>query len=162
MAGNGVKTIRTDLPVGFSTNPQALPQCSMTDFAANLGKAEASHCNANTQAGVQEITLILPGPEVKTLTGKVYNLVPANGLPLEFGIDVTLPPGLGEIHVHSLLEGGVSWHKEEEATEEGIESGDYHEYFKIKVGKSLAEHEAPLVRSRLIFKAQPTAWATHC
>ena len=39
-AGDGVKTIRTDLPVGFSTNPQALPLCSMTDFEANFGKIE--------------------------------------------------------------------------------------------------------------------------
>src|SRR5437899_1451367 len=27
--GNGVKSIRTDLPVGFSTNPQALPECAI-------------------------------------------------------------------------------------------------------------------------------------
>ncbi len=151
--GNGVKAIRTDLPVGFSTNPEALPQCSMIDFEANLGKAEASHCNANTEAGVQEITLLLPGPSIVTLTGTVYNLVPANGLPLEFGIDISLP-FFGNIHVHSLLEGGVSWHKEKEATEEGIESGDYHEYFKIKIGKSLAESEPPLLRSRLVFNGQ--------
>jgi hypothetical protein len=152
-AGNGVKSIRTDLPVGFSTNPQALPQCSMSDFEANLDKAEASHCNANTEAGVQEITLVLPGPTIVPLTGKVYNLAPATGLPLEFGIDIALP-FLGNIHVHSLLEGGVSWHKEAEATAEGIESGDYHEYFKIKVGKSLSEGEAPLLRSRLVFNGK--------
>ncbi|MGD0453409.1 MAG: hypothetical protein ABSB69_07410 [Solirubrobacteraceae bacterium] len=148
-----MKAIRTDLPVGFSTNPEALPQCSLADFAANLGKNEASHCNANTEAGVQEITLLLPGPTVVTLTGTVYNLVPATGLPLEFGIDIALPFA-GNIHVHSLLEGGVSWHKETEATEEGIESGNYHEYFKLKVGKSLAEGEPPLLRSRLVFNGK--------
>ncbi|MGO9320745.1 MAG: hypothetical protein ACLQBY_08105 [Solirubrobacteraceae bacterium] len=152
-AGNGVKTIRTDLPVGFSTNPQALPQCSMVEFEANLDKAEASHCNANTEAGVQEITLVLPGPTIVTLTGKVYDLVPATGLPLEFGIDVALP-FLGNIHVHSLLEGGVSWHKEAEVQKEGVETGNYHEYFKIKVGKSLSEGEAPLLRSRLVFNGK--------
>jgi hypothetical protein len=152
-AGNGVKSIRTDLPVGFATNPEALPQCTMADFEANLDKAEANHCNANTEAGVQEITLVLPGPTIVPLTGKVYNLVPAAGLPLEFGIDIALP-FLGNIHVHSLLEGGVSWHKEAEATAEGIESGDYHEYFKIKVGKSLTEGEAPLLRSRLVFNGK--------
>jgi len=146
-AGNGVKTIRTDLPVGFATNPQALPLCSMKDFEANLFTKEPNHCNANTEAGVQEVTLIVgAGPKFATLTGTVYNLVPATGLPLEFGIDLNVG-----VHVHSLLEGGVSWHKEAEATAEGIESGDYHEYFKIKVGKSLSEGEAPLVRSRLAF-----------
>jgi hypothetical protein len=149
-AGNGVKSIRTDLPVGFSTNPQALPQCNLVDFNANSGKAVASHCNSNTESGKQEITVILPGPKVETLIGTVYNLNPAPGLPLESGIDFALPPLFGSIHVHSLIEGGVSWHKEAEATEEGIESGDYHEFFKIKIHKSLTEGEAPLVRSRLV------------
>ncbi len=152
-AGNGVKTIRTDLPVGFSTNPQALPLCSMTDLEANLGKAEASHCPKSSEAGVQEITLVLPGPTFVTVTGTVYNLEPSFGLPLEFGIDVALP-FLGGIHVHSLLEGGVSWHREAEATEEGIASGDYHEFFKIKVPRSLSEGEAPIARSRLVFNGK--------
>jgi len=150
IAGNGVKSIRTDLPVGFATNPQALPECALSTFEANLHKAEESHCDGSTHAGTQEITIVLPGPTLVTLPGNVYNLVPAKGLPLEFGIDVALP-FLGGIHVHSFLEGGVSWHKEKEATEEGIESGDYHEYFKIKIAKSFSEGEAPLARSRLAF-----------
>lgn len=152
-AGNGVKTIRTDLPVGFATNPQALPQCALSDFEANLDKAEANHCGASTEAGTQELTIVLEGPTFVTLTGKVFNLNPAPGLPLEFGIDVALP-FLGGIHIHSVLEGGVSWHKEAEAEAEGIASGDYHEFFKIKVAKSLAEGEAPLARSRLVFNGK--------
>jgi hypothetical protein len=148
-AGNGVKSIRTDLPVGFSTNPQALPQCNPVDFNANFFKVEANHCNSNTESGKQEITIVLPGPTLVTLTGTVYNLNPPPGLPLESGIDIALP-FLGGKHVHSLIEGGVSWHKEAEATEEGIESGDYHEFFKTKIAKSLTEGEAPLVRSRLV------------
>ena len=150
-AGNGVKAIRIDLPVGFTTNPQALPLCSMKDFEANLGKAEASHCPASSEAGVQELTGVLPGPIFVTLTGKVYNLEPAFGLPLEFGIDIPRP-FLG--HVHSLLEGYVSWHKEAEATEEKVTSGDYHQYFKIKVARSLSEGEAPVARSRLVFNGK--------
>jgi hypothetical protein len=150
-AGNGVKTIRTDLPVGFATNPQAEPLCSMTDFKENIGTAEASHCPKSSEAGVQEITLVLPGPTFVTLTGTVYNLEPAFGLPLEFGIDIQIPFLPGTPHVHSFLEGGVSWHKEAEATEEGIASGDYHEFFKIKVARSLSEGEAPIARSRLVF-----------
>ena len=132
--GDGVKTIRTDLPVGFATNPQALPECAQEDFKANLLKPEPSHCNASTRSGTQEITVVLPGPEVKTLVGNVYSLVPAKGLPLEFGIDIPLPgpgPPFFGIHAHSFLEGGVSWHKEAEATEEGIESGDYLQYLKV-------------------------------
>jgi hypothetical protein len=145
--GNGVKSIRTDLPVGLSTNPEALPRCSQSDFVANLHKVEENLCQASSQSGTQEITILTPSPV--TLTGKVYNLQPSPGLGLEFGVDVALP-FLGGIHVHSLLEGFVSWHKEAEATAEGIASGDYHEFFKIQVGKSLTEGEAPLIRSRLI------------
>ena len=92
----------------------------------------------------------MPGPKFVKLTGTVYNLEPAFGIPLEFGIDIPVP-FLGGIHVHSFLEGGVSWHKEAEATEEKVTSGDYHEYFKIKVAKSLSEGEAPIARSRLVF-----------
>ena len=77
-AGDGVKTIRTDLPVGFSTNPQALPLCSLQDFEANTGKfADPSHCPQSSEAGTQEITVALPGPTLVTLTGKVFNLEPA-------------------------------------------------------------------------------------
>jgi hypothetical protein len=153
LEGNGVKSIRTDVPVGFSTNPQALPMCTLAEFEANLDLPEASHCPAASEAGTQEASVILCCGKFPTLEGKVYNLVPAKGLPLEFGIDLTLPAGVPyfEIHVHSLIEGGVSWHKEAEAEEEGIASGDYHEFFKIKVGKSLLGGEAPLRRSRLIF-----------
>ena len=153
-AGDGVKTIRTDLPVGFSTNPQALPLCSLQDFEANTGKfADPSHCPPSSEAGIQEITVTLPGPTSVTLTGKVFNLEPAFGLPLEFGIDI---PILG-FHLHSLLEGGVSWHKEAEATEEGIASGDYHEYFKLKIPKSISEGEIPIARSRLVFNGKAGA-----
>ncbi len=147
--GNGVKSVRTDLPIGFSTNPEALPRCSQSDFAANLFKAEESHCPASSQSGEQEVTLVLGPKTIVTITGKVYNLEPPVGLGLEFGIDLPLA-FLGGVHVHSFLEGFVSWHKEAEAEAEGIASGDYHEFFKISVGKSLAEKEPPIVRSRLI------------
>ena len=147
-AGNGVKTIRTDLPPGVSTNPQALPLCTMATFEGNKG-IEASKCDKETEVGKQELVVLIPGPAEFPLTGKVYNLEPAFGLPLEFGIDIDAT-ALGLGHLHSFLEGGVSWHKEAEPEEEGIASGDYHEFFKIRVPRSLGEGEAPLVRSRLV------------
>ena len=138
--GNGIKVIRTDLPVGFSTNPQAMPECALTEF-------EANECATATVAGSQEVTISLGGPPI-TVSGTVYDLVPQGQLPLEFGIDI---PALG--HAHSFLEGFVSWHKEREATEEGIESGDYHEFFKIKSKHPLSSgEEAVLLHSRLTFK----------
>ena len=155
LAGNGVKTIRTDLPPGISTNPQALPLCTLAAFELNTGakKNEASHCGANTEVGEQKLTVVIKLSPFTTfeLVGKQYNLEPATGLPLEFGIDIDAT-ALGLGHLHSFLEGSVSWHKEAEPEEEGIASGDYHEFFKIHVHKSLAEGEAPLVSSRLVTK----------
>jgi hypothetical protein len=150
---DGIKTIRTDLPPGFATNPQALPECKREVFEAN-GEGEENNCPAETRAGAEEVTIVVGkvGEEFITATfkGTIYNLVPASGLPLEFGIDLNVA---GK-HLHSFLEGGVSWHKEKEATEEGIESGDYHEYFKILAGAPLSKGGAPLVRSRLIFDGE--------
>jgi hypothetical protein len=154
LAGNGIKSVRTDLPVGFSTNPEALEQCPIGVFEANNGTTEENKCSKNSEAGTQEVEVVVGEaggkPIIAPLVGQVFNLVPTEGLPLEFGIDVNA----GVAHLHSFLEGGVSWHKEKEATEEGIESGDYHEYFKIKFAKALSEGEAPLVRSRLIFNGK--------
>lgn len=154
LSGNGIKSVRTDLPVGFSTNPEALEQCPIGVFEANNGTTEENKCSKNSEAGTQEVEVVVGEaggkPIIAPLVGQVFNLVPKEGLPLEFGIDVNA----GVAHLHSFLEGGVSWHKEKEATEEGIESGDYHEYFKIKFAKALSEGEAPLVRSRLIFNGK--------
>jgi hypothetical protein len=154
LAGNGIKSVRTDLPVGFSTNPQALEQCPIAVFELNNGTLEENKCGKESEAGSQEVEVVVGEsggiPIVATLVGKVFNLAPKEGLPLEFGIDVNA----GVAHLHSFLEGGVSWHKEKEATEEGVESGNYHEYFKIRFAKALSEGEAPLVRSRLIFNGK--------
>ncbi len=65
------------------------------------------------------------------------------------------PGPLPRIHLHSLLEGGVSWHKEAEATEEGIPSGDYHEYFKISIARRASpKAKLPIARSRLVFNGK--------
>jgi hypothetical protein len=136
---DGIKVIRTDLPVGFSTNPQALPQCSLTEF-------NKDECSPGTKAGSQEVTVFFGGA-FHEATGTVFNLVPEEGIPLEFGIHI---PTLA---AHSLLKGFVSWHKEREATEEGVESGDYHEFFKTETHHPLSSGlEAPLFHSRLFFE----------
>ena len=146
--GDGVKSIRIDLPPGLTTNPEALAKCPAYVFEANLGTAEANHCAATTQAGFQEV-VVNTGKSLATLVGTVYNLEPRIGAPLEFGIDVD-----AGVHSHSLLVGGVSWHAEAEAQEEGVASGDYHQYFKLDVPRSVSEGEAPLVRSRLVFSGR--------
>ena len=110
--GAALKRIRVDVPPGLASNPEALEKCPKPQF-------EANKCPPASQAGTTELdavaaeTLLLKG-----LKGKVYNLVPPAGLPLDFGIDVE-PAGALTAPVQLYLEGHVDW------------SGDYHEYFEI-------------------------------
>lgn len=132
-----LKNVRVDLPAGLSVNPEVTEaKCNKTLLAKN-------ECPASTEVGVDELTVWVAALKVNLpLTGKVYNLEPAAGVPLELGVEV-FEPGLG-INQQTYLVGGVSWFKEA-----GIEpSGDYHEYFKINEIPS----ENPLVRSRLVFE----------
>ncbi len=110
--GAALKRIRVDVPPGLAADPEALPECSQTQFKNN-------ECSSKTQVGTTELdavaaeTLVLDG-----LKGKVYNLEPPTGLPLDFGIDVEAAGAL-TAPVQLYLEGHVDW------------SGDYHEYFEI-------------------------------
>jgi hypothetical protein len=120
-----LKRLRVDVPPGLAANPQALPECPVTSF-------EKDECPTNTEVGETEVTAFLALVDT-TLTGKVYNLEPATGLPLEFGIHVSLPPAVNE---HLLLVGHVDW------------SDDYHEYFQIdNISKTF-----PILKSKLLFK----------
>lgn len=132
-----LKNVRIDLPVGLSVNPEVTEtKCNKTLLAEN-------ECPASSEVGVDELTVYVAALKANLpLTGKVYNLEPASGVPLELGVEI-YEPGLG-INQQTYLVGGVSWHKEP-----GIaSSGDYHEYFKINEIPS----ENPLVRSRLVFE----------
>ncbi len=110
--GAALKRIRVDVPPGLAADPEALPQCTQQQFKENV-------CPTDAQVGTTELnavaaeTLTLNG-----LTGKVYNLTPSSGLPLDFGIDIEAAGAL-TAPVQLYLEGHVDW------------SGDYHEYFEI-------------------------------
>jgi hypothetical protein len=120
-----LKRVRVDIPPGLAANPQALQECSISEFDENK-------CSEETKAGEDQLTVFLGIADAPTISGTVYNLKPANGLPLEFGIHVEVA---GVIDEHILLEGHVDW------------SGDYHEYFEINnVSKAL-----PVLKSKLIF-----------
>ncbi|HEY1689126.1 MAG TPA: hypothetical protein VGF95_09720 [Solirubrobacteraceae bacterium] len=134
-----VHNIRVDLPAGLSINPDALAQCPIETF-------EKDECLPETQVGEDELT-IFTGTETKLpgALAPVYNLEPAQGLPAEFGVDITIS---GE---HTILEGGVSWHSENGISGQPIAtSGDYHEYFNIKE----VSDTIPLLESRLIFNGK--------
>ena len=151
--GNGVRNARIDMAPGISINAEALPKCPASVFEANNGKAEANHCAESTEAGIQEVE-VLSGKALVKMQGTVFNLDPRPGAPFEFGVDLN-----GGAHTHSLLVGGVSWHKEAEAEGEewshlGRQSGDYHSYLELHVAKSVSEGEAPLVRLRLVLSGR--------
>jgi hypothetical protein len=165
-----VKNIRTDLPVGLSVNPEAEPQCTMEEFgevevppSSGSGVFLEPECKKETELGTNVLVVTLevaPGVVRNVpLIGTAYNLVPAEGLPLEIGIAVEITAIVeGEektklpfkVYAHTLLEGGVSWHSGETyANGEPVpHSGNYHEYFKI----TEVSEELPLLSSRLIFE----------
>jgi hypothetical protein len=119
-----LKRLRVDVPPGLAANPQALPKCSEAVF-------DKDECPGDTEVGKTELSVFVLAADT-TITGEVYNLEPAPGLPLEFGIHVDV---IGVVNEHILLEGHVDW------------SGDYHEYFEINnISKSI-----PILKSKLIF-----------
>jgi hypothetical protein len=156
-----VRNVRVDVPAGLSTNPEAVPECSMAEFgkevAPGTGIFEPSECAASTKIGVNKVLVVVEpkaGEFIDVpLEGTVYNLERPLGVPSEFGAALSLEnlghPGL---YAHTLIEGGVSWH-----TEAGIDknvtipnSGDSHEFFKIHdIGNA-----PPLLESTLEYKGE--------
>lgn len=123
-----IKTLRVDLPPGLIVNPQATPQCALSDFEKTpIG------CSPETKVGREEVTVALsteipnPTPPPATLPKNfviapnepqktlvpLYNLVPKEGEPALFGFKV----GAGETKVFLTTE--VAW------------ESDYHSSFEI-------------------------------
>jgi hypothetical protein len=120
-----VRKVRVDIPPGLTTNPFAVPQCTRKQLEA-LPKQE---CPAGSKVGEDELTIFL-GVKNETVKAPVFNMVSANGVPAEFGVD------LEEAKELSYIVGGVSWNT------------DYHEYFTI----SNIPSKIPVIGSRLMFK----------
>jgi hypothetical protein len=173
---NGVVThIRTDVAPGLSTNPTAVPQCTMEQF----GLAEAvpgtgfyaePKCAPNTKVGVNKVIVYAGEAGDVPLGGLVYNLVQPEGRASDFGVALELPKLLtgavlnkafkekpignptlekeleeGQYFAHTFIEGGIEWGKEAN----GTNAGDYHDYFEINVSPTL-----PLISSRLVFEGR--------
>lgn len=126
-----LKDVRVDLPVGLSVNPGATPRCPLETF-----EQSAALCNPLATVGVAEVTAadpllgtVVPAPLVAT----VYNLVPPQGEPARFGLEL-----LGkEIY----LKADVDW------------AGDFHEGFTIAVPRAieLSGLEGVILQNRLVF-----------
>jgi hypothetical protein len=117
-----LKDVRVDIPPGLSVNPEAAPQCTQAEFNSVAG------CKPEAKVGEDEITAFV-GVKVGPLSLPIYNLVPAEGVPAEFGFKLEAPL----VSTRILIVGGVSWYHEPVTAEDsGVPTGDYHEYFTIK------------------------------
>jgi hypothetical protein len=152
-----VKDVRVDLPAGLSVNPEATETCSEAQL-------DEFNCPEDSQVGEDEATgtavLLKLLNRKATVTEKfpVYNMQRTPGEPARFGVEINsstlelLAKAGNDIRGHIYLEGGISWHKEASNGEtSGVESGDYHEYFKIKN----IPQQPEIIESRLIFWGIP-------
>jgi hypothetical protein len=159
LANRTIKTLRTDLPVGLTINPEATPErCPLADFENQVGESVVPLCDPSTIVGRNETTLVVntpgvvpapsppfpPGtflpvgfviePSEKSGTKvPLYNLEPEFGEPAKLGFVIA-----GKRKV--FLETEVSW------------ESDYHESFQIKTPPPSAPFST--LKSRLISKGQ--------
>jgi hypothetical protein len=128
-----LKTVRVDLPVGLSVNPQATPPCAQSIFEAN-----PSSCPAGSDVGKSEVTASLLGIESPTpVTATVYNIDPPFGEPARFGFN------LAGNNVY--LKASVAW------------EGDFHEGFTIEVPEAPKLEpliEGLILKNRLVFEGR--------
>ncbi len=127
----GLKTVRVDLPVGLSVNPQATPQCPLATFEAN-----ASSCaGLGAKVGTSFVTgSVLGKPSPVPITADVYNIVPPDGEPARFGLNL-----LGN---NIYLKANVAW------------DSDFHEGFTIDVPELPLGLETLILKNRLVFNGR--------
>ncbi|HSS33097.1 MAG TPA: hypothetical protein VLL27_07430 [Solirubrobacterales bacterium] len=115
------KDVYVDLPVGLSVNPGAIDQCPIADFELN-----ATVLCAGSAVGTAKVTGAAPilGTPVGPINATVYNLVPKQGQPARFGLN------LAGNNVY--LEANLAY------------ESDYHESFSIAL--------PPLVSLEPLFK----------
>ncbi|HEY5976743.1 MAG TPA: hypothetical protein VIT85_02705 [Solirubrobacterales bacterium] len=127
-----LKTIRVDLPVGLSVNPQATfgVQCSQAQF-------DTDSCPAESKVGESFVTASLLGHPIDPIPGvtqaKVFNVVPPQGKPARFGLKLAGSP--------VYLEADVAF------------DSDYHEGFTIAVPELPIAGEA-ILKNRLVFNGR--------
>lgn len=132
-----LKDVHVDLPIGLSVNPGATVRCPIGTFEAGAGG-----CPIGSKVGVSEVTAspppaylpVLPAEPVTKVS--VYNLVPKDGQPARFGLELAG----NEV----FLEASLSW------------ESDFHEGFSIAVPKALPLPgiEGLILQNRLVFNGQ--------
>jgi hypothetical protein len=121
-----LKTVRVDLPVGLSVNPQATPQCRLVSF-----EASAASCPPTSAVGKSIVVAAVLGVEMPPLEPTVYNVEPVEGEPARFGFELAG----NEV----FLRADVDW------------AGDYHEGFTIDVPATPFD-SLPLLEGGLVLK----------
>ncbi len=133
-----VKHVRTDVGPGVSTNPEAVPKCTMAQYGEkeaipSTGFYAESKCETATEIGVNTVTVALFNRkhEFQTdlpLTGKVYNLEQPQGVASDFGVALKIP---------TLVSGAALKEGFEEAEEKGAKPGE--DGFPSLVEQGIAE-----------------------
>jgi hypothetical protein len=149
-----IKNIRTDVGPGESTNPEAVPKCSVAEFTGTAiepapgAPAFTEPKCPGSEIGTNIVHVVLePAKGVfknYVLEGKMYNLEQPEGMASYFGIALSLEPVLGApgAYVHTFLEGHIEWGAEAA----GTGKADYHDVYEIK-------NVTPgLISSRITFK----------
>jgi hypothetical protein len=121
-----IKTVRVDLPVGLSVNPQATPQCKQDIF-----EVTPLACPAGSNVGESFAYAALAGFVSPQIPAVVYNIDPPPGEPARFGFNL-----LGN---NVYLQAGVAW------------ESDYHEFFTIHAPQSPIGH---VLKNRLVFNGR--------
>jgi hypothetical protein len=104
--------IRVDLPVGLTVNPQATPQCEDISKPGDCA-ADAPLSQVGTSAVTLSILGVVTPPAAPLTIVPVFNLVPEEGQPALFGLELAGTP--------VYLKADVAW------------ESDYHEGFTIDV-----------------------------
>jgi hypothetical protein len=179
-----VKHVRTDVGPGVSTNPEAVPKCTMAQYGEKeeipgTGFYAKPTCpetgSESTVIGVNQVTVYIgPEPSPKggdvPLEGTVYNLEQPQGVASDFGVALELPVPLTKgalekaFAEHPLPE-GPGGKPEKEAIEKGLEGKQYFAHTQILGNVEWAGNyhdyyeidvstALPLISSRLILKGE--------
>ena len=122
-----VSTVRVDLPVGLSVNPQATPQCDQAAF-----ESSPASCPVGSDVGTSFVTASAPplGIPLPPVSATVYNIDPPDGEPALFGLNL-----LGN---NVYLRADIAW------------DSDYHEGFTIDV-PAIPLLGGLILKNRLVF-----------
>ncbi len=101
------KDLRFYLPPGLIGNPNAVPQCTSSEFSTLEGLANL--CPPNTVIGVANTTILIGGLTGRSFTfpTPLFNLVPQTGEPARFGFEVDEVPVILDASVRTGGDYGV-------------------------------------------------------